>query len=149
MTTKLSVDGDTKSMADFAKVLDTFLLTANLAEFSDRLALVENFVHEITNEIQSNGTRRLPLARLLQSFWNYYNRLAPLLLQRKNQLREPIEKRLKDEVKLAKWDEQSYYALVRDMRCLLMAFPVIDLSLNIYSLSPSLRPSQVRRIIGN
>lgn len=137
MTTKLSVDGDTKSMADFAKVLDTFLLTANLAEFSDRLALVENFVHEITNEIQSNGTRRLPLARLLQSFWNYYNRLAPLLLQRKNQLREPIEKRLKDEVKLAKWDEQSYYALVRDMRCLLMAFPVIDLSLNIYSLSVS------------
>ena len=32
-------------------------------------------------------------------------------MQTKDKLREPIEKHLKNKVKLAKWDEQSYYSL--------------------------------------
>jgi hypothetical protein len=36
----------------------------------------------------------------------------PIIMNRKDKQREPIEKRLKDEVKLAKWDEQTYYSLV-------------------------------------
>jgi hypothetical protein len=52
------------------------------------------------------------LARLMHSMWNYYERLMPILVNKKDKQREPIEKRLKDEVKLAKWDEQTYYSLV-------------------------------------
>lgn len=37
--------------------------------------------------------------------------LVPIVASVKQTLRSPIETRLENEVKLAKWDEQSYYAL--------------------------------------
>ena len=106
--------GDAKSFDNLAKVLDTFLLTSSLAEFSARLGLVQSFSNEVKNECEVSGgqSERSHLARLLQSLCNYYTRFSPLITQTKSNLREPIEKRLKDEVKLAKWDEQSYYSLV-------------------------------------
>ena len=99
-------------MDELAKVLDAFILTSDIAEFEARLGLIESFANELANECRVSGPTRLPLARLLRSLCNYYSRFAPLLMQSKDNLREPIEKRLKDEVKLAKWDEQSYYSLV-------------------------------------
>lgn len=104
-------DVDTKGLDDLAKVLDTFVLTSNIAEFRARLDLIESFAKELRNECEVNGSNRCHLVRLLQALCNHYNRFAPLLMQTKDKLREPIEKRLKDEVKLAKWDEQSYYSL--------------------------------------
>ena len=107
-----TADVDTKSMDELAKVLDTFILTSNIAEFWARLDVIASFANELRNECEAGNKNRLPLARLLQSLCNYYSRFSPLLMQTKANLREPIEKRLKDEVKLAKWDEQSYYSLV-------------------------------------
>ena len=118
IATQLGVNVDTKALDDLAKLLDTFILTSNIAEFWARLSLVESFANELRNECEANGgRRRFALARLLQSLCNHYNRFAPLLMQTKTRLREPIEKRLKDEVKLAKWDEQSYYSLVSIKPC--------------------------------
>ena len=110
----LGISVDTKNLGDLAKVLDTFILTSNIAEFSARLGLIQSFANELRNECEVDGKveERFHLARLLQSLCNYYSRFIPLLMQTKTKLRDPIEKRLKDEVKLAKWDEQSYYSLV-------------------------------------
>jgi midasin len=110
---RLGLDSDAKNIEELAKALDTFILTSNLAECKERLALLKSFANELQHECRVDGPKRLPLARLLYSLWNHYDRLMPVLMQRKDKLREPIEKRLKDEVKLAKWDEQSYYSLVR------------------------------------
>jgi hypothetical protein len=104
-------DVDTKGLDDLAKVLDAFVLTSNIAEFRARLDLMESFAKELRNECEVNRSNRCHLARLLQALCNHYNFFAPLLMQTKDKLREPIEKRLKNEVKLAKWDEQSYYSL--------------------------------------
>ena len=108
---RMGVDGDVKCIEDLAKVLDTFILTSNIAEFRTRLNLIENFANELRHDCEVNGPTRLTLTRLLLSFCNYYSRFEPLISQKITTLRDPIEKRLKDEVKLAKWDEQSYYAL--------------------------------------
>jgi len=108
---RLGADGDVKCIEDLAKVLDTFILTSNIAEFRTRLDLIENFANELRNDCEVNGPTRVTLTRLLLSFCNYYSRFEPLISKTITTLREPIEKRLKDEVKLAKWDEQSYYAL--------------------------------------
>ena len=105
-------DVETKGLDDLAKALDTFLLTSNIAEFRARLSLIESFANELENELKVKGMKRHCLATLLQSLCNHYSRLVPLVMQTKDTLRAPIEKCLKDEVKLAKWDEQSYYALV-------------------------------------
>ena len=108
----LGMDIDTKGIKDLAQVLDTFILTSSIAEFKARLELIESFANELATECKVSGSQRLPLARLFQSLWNYYAHFVPLLMQTKDNLREPIEKSLKEEVKLAKWDEQSYYSLV-------------------------------------
>ncbi|KAI2497053.1 AAA-family ATPase [Fragilaria crotonensis] len=50
--------------------------------------------------------------RILSSICSYYSQFLPLVASRQNAMRSPLESKLKDEVKLAKWDEQSYYALV-------------------------------------
>lgn len=144
---ELSVDSmlgaDTKGLDDLAKVLDTFLLTSNIAEFVTRLGLIENFAKELENELKVSGMKRHDLAMLLQSLCNHYSRFAPLVIQTKDALREPIEKCLKDEVKLAKWDEQSYYSLVSFMFFLLHSTTCCPI------FSPFCRPNRVKRIIAS
>ena len=120
---RLAVDGDTKSIDDLVKVFDTFILTSDLSQFWSRLGLIKSFVNELRNECEVLGLKRFPLTRMLHSFWNYYSRFTPLLTRKKDSLREPIEKRLKDEVKLAKWDEQSYYALVSVLPLMFVVYP--------------------------
>ena len=109
---RLGVDDNTKCIEDLAKVLDTFILTSNLAECKPRVALLESFANELRQECCLYGLNRLPLTRLMHSLSEYYGRMMPILECKKEKQREPIEKRLKDEVKLAKWDEQTYYSLV-------------------------------------
>jgi hypothetical protein len=109
---RLGINSALQSIEELSKVLDTFILASNLAECSERIGLIKSFANELRHESCFTGLNRLPLARLLHSLWNYYYRLIPVLMHKKNKQREPIEKRLKDEVKLAKWDEQTYYSLV-------------------------------------
>lgn len=54
---------------------------------------------------------RLTLSRLLGSLHKYYYQFSTAVKSFINETRTPIEKKLKEDVKLAKWDDQSYYAL--------------------------------------
>ncbi len=100
------------AMTDLCRVMDTFLLSSPLGEFHERLKLIETFAFQMTlmSEHSENGSRS-SIGRMLFSLVSFYKQFVPLLETRLTELRHPIEARLKDEVKLAKWDEQSYYAL--------------------------------------
>jgi MoxR-like ATPase len=105
------VDG---TLFDLTKVMDTFLLISSLGEFQERLGLVETFATQISLMTIYDGfvdPWRAKVSRMLFSLWSFYSQFLPMLVSRLNELRRPIEARLRDEVKLAKWDEQSYYAL--------------------------------------
>lgn len=94
--------------------MDSFFLTAGLGDFSERLCLLESFAEEATKDCAKtrfSAPDRLALGRVLMSFWKHYSQFLPIIDNAKQNLRGPIEKRLKDEVKLSKWDEQSYYSL--------------------------------------
>ena len=96
------------------QAMDTFLLTASLGEFRERLCFVETFATQLASMAYKEGyvdPWRAKLSRMLFSLWSYYKQFLPALTSRMLELRRPIETRLRDEVKLAKWDEQSYYAL--------------------------------------
>ena len=157
LSASLGTSVDTKNLGDLAKVLDTFILTSNIAEFSARLDLIQSFANEIQNECEVDGKEeeRFHLARLLQSLCNYYSRFVPLLIQTKAKLRDPIEKRLKDEVKLAKWDEQSYYSLVslnKDRMPGVCSNSFISLTFlfsSSFEILSYFRPSQARKIIAS
>jgi midasin (ATPase involved in ribosome maturation) len=99
-------------VADAVKMLDTFILTSCVGEFPARLQLLASFASQLDEETQfSIDSERISLARSVMSLWMYYNQFASFVVSRVESLRRPIEKRLSEETKLAKWDEQSYYSL--------------------------------------
>ena len=97
---------------ELIKVLDTFILLSDLAEFWERLEIVTAFANEVERRCRVEKSTLSPLGFMLKSLVDYYSRFSQLLGQTKEKLREPIAAKIKDEVKIAKWDEQSYYALV-------------------------------------
>ena len=101
-------------LTELVKALDTFVLTSPLGEFEERLKLLEACAKQLQVEYNASekcSKWRLHQSRALFSIWCYYEQFSPFLSSKLDTLRTPIEAKLKDEVKLAKWDEQSYYAL--------------------------------------
>lgn len=123
------LDAAPTDLFELAKVMDTFMLTSALGEFRERLQLLRTFSVQLYHE--ARGSKATPFetlqcARLLSSMSCYYAQFVPHLSSKLDELRKPIETKLRDQMKLAKWDEQSYYALADSseknhrtlMRCL-------------------------------
>jgi midasin len=103
-----------EELAELIQILDTFILTSPLGEFHERMAMLRSFALQLRNEVTvTDGTSlwRLQQYRALSAIWFYYMQFSEFLSSHLATLRGPIEKKLNDEVKLAKWDEQSYYSL--------------------------------------
>ena len=98
-------DGEDRERHELIKTLDSFLLTAGLGEFKQRLKLMESFAGEV------RWCGGIELSRIMSSLVEYYSRFLPVVERHWQAQKEAIEKRLKNEVKLAKWDDQNYYAL--------------------------------------
>ena len=52
------------------------------------------------------------LARVVMGVWRYYQQFLPAVRNFQDLLRAPIERRLKGEVKIGKWDRLSTYGLI-------------------------------------
>lgn len=107
------LQSDLHSISDIVKTLDTFVLTASLGDFRARLNLLQSFANQLRDECAMFGGShdRVALARLLWSMWRYYNQFEWVAKQRLKGMRAPYEEKLKQEARLAKWDEQTYYSL--------------------------------------
>jgi MoxR-like ATPase len=102
----------TDGLTDLVKALDSLLLASPLGEFSTRLAIVGSFATEFEILASRKAAEEvLRVARAIRSLHSYYCQFDAFISKHLSGLRLPFEKRLRDEVKLAKWDEQSYYAL--------------------------------------
>ncbi len=102
-------DADT---VEVLKALDSFILTAGIGHFKERLRLISSFANQLKEEgRQSFDIEREIKSDILKSFCEHYSKFVPFVNSTKDTLRKPIETKLKNEVKLAKWDEQSYYSL--------------------------------------
>jgi len=100
-------------VAEVLKALDTFIFTAPLGEFHSRLDIIGSFSRQqdVECSVLQLSDERVALARTLTSLWGYYSQFLPLMAEKVAELRRPFEKRLAEEAKLAKWDQQTYYAL--------------------------------------
>ena len=109
------VDTPSSELLELGKVLDTFMLTSPLGEYKERLALIKSFSEQLLHEAQGISEElrlsRMQCSRLLSSLWLYYRQYSSFISTKLETLRAPIESNLRDQMKLAKWDEQSYYAL--------------------------------------
>ena len=102
------------NIEELTKTVDTFMLTATLGQFSERLNMLDAFANQLNTRpsvSDDESGKHFIVARMITAVQRYYGQFQSVLEAKLQDLRHPIEKKLKDEVKLAKWDEQSYYAL--------------------------------------
>uniref|UniRef100_A0A7S3VEM6 Midasin n=1 Tax=Chaetoceros debilis TaxID=122233 RepID=A0A7S3VEM6_9STRA len=103
-----------ESFLDLLKVLDTFILTSGIGQFHERLKLLDSFACQLHQEMKCAkqiNSRKTAKAIAVSSLVDHYRQFSTMISSLKENLSNPIETKLKNEVKLAKWDEQSYYAL--------------------------------------
>lgn len=106
------------------ETLDGFILSSNYGEFSTRVQLLRTFYEQIVIEISAGYDNGLPgneevakastrsfIRNLLYNIHHYYNQFKDQVDSSLKQLREPLEKKVRDFIQLAKWDDLNYYAL--------------------------------------
>jgi hypothetical protein len=99
-------------LTEITKLLDTFMLTAPLGQYHERLAVLKVAARQQDMEYQlSLDVWTLQKSRALWSVHTYYSQFESVLRNKIDSMIAPIQTKLKDEVKLAKWDDQTYYSL--------------------------------------
>lgn len=89
--------------------LERFMNESSLVEFESRLNLLLTFychVHYFNDNDDKNE-----LLAILWNVYNYYKQFLVDVNAKIATLRAPIEKKLKDFVKIARWDDVSYWAI--------------------------------------
>nr|CAH7759817.1 unnamed protein product [Callosobruchus chinensis] len=97
------------SETDLIQTLQTFITKSNLAEFQSRLDLLYVFHCHATQLPKSDE-----IQSLLSIFWNlhcYFEQYSLTIANKMKDLRSPIEKKLKDYVKIVRWKDINYWAI--------------------------------------
>ncbi|GMH86349.1 hypothetical protein TL16_g10510 [Triparma laevis f. inornata] len=97
-----------ESLQEISKLCDSFILTAGVGEIETRLSLLASFGGEMKIR---GGAKCDALGRILTSLVDYYNSFLHSIVAHKSMRKSECETQLKNEVKLAKWDDQNYYAM--------------------------------------
>ncbi|RWS13574.1 hypothetical protein B4U79_11757 [Dinothrombium tinctorium] len=89
--------------------LEQFLENSKLGEFIVRLNLIKNFEQHI---IFFDSERKCPqLINLLQNIYRFYSQFCDNILAKISKDRIPIEKEVKDLVKIMRWNDSNFYSL--------------------------------------
>ena len=110
-----------KYVSDVYKGVDEFLQQSNLGELRTRMDMLRSFQYQILSELSvrfgASADERIPawvrrrLLAVLRNVVRYYEQFLPAVDSFVNAGKGPIEKKLKDQVKLAKWDLSNYWSL--------------------------------------
>lgn len=106
-------EGDAEATVDKVRgllaVLDQFIQSATLGEFQARLKMLDSFARQ-TELLTDDASLRI-LSTVLRNVHHYYAQFVDHAALMHKQLRQPIEKDLKDFVKIASWKDVNVYAL--------------------------------------
>ncbi|ORX62530.1 hypothetical protein DM01DRAFT_1278333, partial [Hesseltinella vesiculosa] len=101
-----------KNLEELLGALDQFMQTASLIQFKPRLALIDSFYRQVSVQARLyNDDNDAMVATILRNAHQYYQQFAGHADTMLAQLRKPIEKELKDFVKIATWKDVNVYAL--------------------------------------
>ncbi|KAJ8918424.1 hypothetical protein NQ315_008121 [Exocentrus adspersus] len=89
--------------------LQTFITKSNLAEFQGRLELLYVFHCHATYLERSAETESF--ISILWNTYNYFQQFSLTISRKIKDLRSPIEKKLKDYVKIVRWKDINYWAI--------------------------------------
>ncbi|KAM8954164.1 midasin [Pelodytes ibericus] len=100
---------DEGTLQSLTKTLQEFIEGSTLGEFSTRLQLLLVFHCHVLLMPQSAGKESL--CSVLWNLHNYYKQFLPSVQARITELRSPLEKELKDFVKISKWNDVSFWSM--------------------------------------
>jgi MoxR-like ATPase len=96
------------------ETLAEFLQRSSIGEYRFRLDLLKQFASFLKVRKLADGAKidkLSPLVFLLQNMHRYFSHFNTSVADTLKGLRDPIEKKLKEYVQIAKWDKREYYAL--------------------------------------
>ncbi|KAG1056125.1 hypothetical protein G6F43_001962 [Rhizopus delemar] len=101
---------------DLLGALDQFIQTSSIAEFEPRLKMIDTFYQQAKLQAQFStfDNEKLSFERtavILRNVYLYYSQFRQHVDLMLTQMRKPIEKDLKDFVKIATWKDVNIYAL--------------------------------------
>ncbi|KAF7722956.1 AAA ATPase midasin [Apophysomyces ossiformis] len=105
-----------KSTASLMAALDQFIQSCSIVEFEPRLKMLDSFYRQAYMQAQMTPSQeerssQSMVATILQNVYLYYAQFQDHARRMLAQLRKPIEKDLKDFVKIASWKDVNIYAL--------------------------------------
>lgn len=97
---------------DVVQALESFCQTACIGGVDGRLHILRGFICQLDAELVSNGyaATALHLLRSMKAVVAYYGQFSALLSEVRANSKKPFVEQLEKETKLAKWDDQTYYA---------------------------------------
>uniref|UniRef100_A0A8C5QIK7 Midasin n=1 Tax=Leptobrachium leishanense TaxID=445787 RepID=A0A8C5QIK7_9ANUR len=98
-----------EEIQSMTKTMQEFIEGSTLGEFSTRLQLLLVFHCHVLLVPQSAGKE--PLCNVLWNLYRYYKQFLPSVQSRIAELRKPLEKELKDFVKISKWNDVSFWSV--------------------------------------
>lgn len=100
---------DQLTLSSVASTLQAFIEGSTLGEYQTRLGMLLSFHCHLLLVPEQPG--REALCSLLWNLSCYYTQFSGSVQTRINQLRQPIEKELKDFVKISKWNDVSFWSI--------------------------------------
>ncbi|KAM9782721.1 LOW QUALITY PROTEIN: midasin [Neosynchiropus ocellatus] len=97
------------SLSSVASTLQAFMEGSTLGEFHTRLNMLLSFHCHLLLQSQHPGQESL--SSLLWNLHKYYSQFSDSIQSKVVQLRQPIEKELKDFVKISKWNDVSFWSI--------------------------------------
>ncbi|XP_059212052.1 midasin [Centropristis striata] len=97
------------SLSSVSSTLQAFMEGSTLGEFHTRLAMLLSFHCHLL--LVPNQAGQEPLSSLFWNLHKYYSQFSDCIQTRISQLRQPIEKELKDFVKISKWNDVSFWSI--------------------------------------
>uniref|UniRef100_A0A3P8RPW4 Midasin n=1 Tax=Amphiprion percula TaxID=161767 RepID=A0A3P8RPW4_AMPPE len=95
-------------LSSVSSTLQAFVEGSTLGEFNTRLAMLLSFHCHLL--LVPNQPGQI-LSNLLWNLHKYYNQFSECIQTKITQLRQPIEKELKDFVKISKWNDVSFWSI--------------------------------------
>ncbi|KAM4713456.1 midasin isoform 2-T2 [Anableps anableps] len=100
---------DSLSLSSVSSTLEAFMESSTLGEFHTRLRMLLSFHCHLLLVPRLPGQETL--SKLLWNLHKYYSQFSESVQAKMVQLRQPIEKELKDFIKISKWNDVSYWSI--------------------------------------
>ncbi|KRT79521.1 hypothetical protein AMK59_8481, partial [Oryctes borbonicus] len=105
---------DELATADLISALTKFMTESNLAEFENRLELLFLFHCHCIHIKNSNKINIL--INVLWNIYQYYKQFLSTVILKIKEFRTPIEKKLKDYIKIVTWKDINYWSIKETLR---------------------------------